>query len=80
MGKRREERAEKQKKKPKKERLIEVKWLTEEWEIWDKEKEAAKLEADAKKLVLEKFHKCYGTLWTGTIFIFFFFFFYFLTL
>jgi len=57
VGKRREERAEKQKKKPKKERLVEVKRLTEEWEIWDKEEEAAKSEADAKKLVPEKFHK-----------------------
>jgi len=57
VGKRREERAEKQKKKPKKERRMEVKRLTEEWEIWDKEEEAAKSEADVKKLVLEKFHK-----------------------
>ena len=29
----------------------------QEWEIWKKEEEAAKLEAEAKKLVLEKFHK-----------------------
>jgi len=29
----------------------------EEWEIWDKEEEAAKLEAEARKLVPEKFHQ-----------------------
>jgi len=29
----------------------------EEWEIWDEEEEAAKLEAEARKLVLEKFHR-----------------------
>ena len=29
----------------------------EEWEIWDEEEEAAKSEAEAKKLVSEKFHK-----------------------
>ena len=31
--------------------------MAEEWEIWDKEEETAKLEAEAKKLVLEKFHQ-----------------------
>jgi len=29
----------------------------EEWEIWDKEEEAAKLEVEARKLVPEKFHQ-----------------------
>jgi len=29
----------------------------EEWEIWDEEEETAKSEAEAKKLVLEKFHR-----------------------
>ena len=29
----------------------------EEWEIWDEEEEAVKSEAEAKKLVLEKFHE-----------------------
>jgi len=29
----------------------------EEWEIWNEEKEAAKLEVEAKRLVPEKFHK-----------------------
>ena len=37
---------------------MEVKRVAEEWEIWDDEEEAeARLEAEAKKLVLEKFHK-----------------------
>jgi len=37
--------------------MIEVKRVVEEWEIWDEEEEAAKLEAEAKKLVLEKFYR-----------------------
>ena len=36
---------------------MEVKRMAEKWEIWDEEEEAAKSEADAKKLVPEKFHK-----------------------
>jgi len=36
--------------------MVEVKKVVEEWEIWDEE-EAAKSEMEAKKLVLEKFHK-----------------------
>ena len=36
---------------------MEVRKVVEEWKIWDKEEEAAKSEAEAKKLVLEKFHK-----------------------
>jgi len=56
-GRKREERANKQKKKQKKERMMEVKRMAEEWEIWDEEEETAKSEADAKKLVPEKFHK-----------------------
>jgi len=57
-GKRREEKAEKQKRrKLKRERTIEVKRLAEEWEIWDEEEEAAKSEAEAKKLVPEQFHR-----------------------
>jgi len=56
-GRKREERANKQKKKQKKKRTMEVKRIAEEWEIWDEEEEAAKSEADAKKLVPEKFHK-----------------------
>jgi len=57
-GKRREEKAEKQKKrKLKRERTMEVKRVAEEWEIWNEEEEAAKSEAEAKKLVPEKFHR-----------------------
>jgi len=57
-GKKREEKAKKQeKKKPKKERMMEVKRIAEEWEIWDEEEEAAKSEAEAKKLVSERFHR-----------------------
>ena len=36
---------------------MEVKKVAEEWEIWDEEEEAAKSEAEAKKLVPEKFHR-----------------------
>ena len=36
---------------------MEVRKVVKEWEIWDKEEEAAKLEEEAKKLVLAKFHK-----------------------
>ena len=31
--------------------------MAEEWEIWDEEEEAIKLEEEAKRLVLEKFHE-----------------------
>ena len=36
--------------------MVEVKRVAEEWEIWDKEEEAAKSETEAKKMVPEKFH------------------------
>jgi len=36
---------------------MEVKKIAKEWEIWDKEKETAKSEKKAKKLVPERFHK-----------------------
>jgi len=36
---------------------MEVKKVVEEWEIWDEEEETAKSEVEAKKLVLEKFHR-----------------------
>jgi len=55
-GKRRKEKAE-QKKKQKKKKMIEVKRVAEKWEIWDEEEEAAKSEAEAKKLVPERFHR-----------------------
>jgi len=50
-------REEKEKKKQKKGKKVEVKKVTKEWEIWNEEKEAAKSEAEAKKLVPERFHK-----------------------
>jgi len=53
--KRREEK--KKRKKQKKGRTVEVRKVAEEWEIWDEEGEAVKLEAEAKKLVPEKFHR-----------------------
>jgi len=36
---------------------MEVKKVTENWEIWDEEEEAAKSEEEAKKLVTERFYK-----------------------
>jgi len=36
---------------------VEVRKVVKEWEIWNEEEEAAKSEAEAKKLVPEKFHK-----------------------
>jgi len=47
----------KKKKKQKKGKTVEVRKVAEEWEIWDEEEEAVKFEAEAKKLVPEKFHK-----------------------
>jgi len=37
--------------------MIEVKKVVKEWEICDKEEEAARSEEEAKKLVPEKLHK-----------------------
>jgi len=54
-GRRREEKE--KKRKQKKEKTIEVKKIAEEWEIWDEEEEAAKLEVEAKKMVPEKYHQ-----------------------
>jgi len=57
-GKKKEKKAERQKKrKSKRKRIIEVKRIAEEWEIWDEEEDAAKSEAEAKKLVPEQFHR-----------------------
>ena len=36
---------------------MEVKKIVEEWEIWNKEEEAAKLQEKAKKLVSSRFYK-----------------------
>ena len=54
-GKKQEEKD--KKKKQKKGKMVEVKKVVEEWEIWNEEEEAAKSEMEAKKLVPEKFHK-----------------------
>jgi len=54
-GRKREKK--KKKKKQKKERAMEVRKIVEEWEIWDEEEEVAKSEAEARKLVPEKFHE-----------------------
>jgi len=54
-GRKKEEKE--KKRKQKKRRTMEVKKVAEEWEIWDEEEEAARLEAEAKKLVPEKFHR-----------------------
>ena len=54
-GKKREER-EKQKETGKG-KINKGEKVAEEWKIWDEEEEAARLEAEAKKLVLEKFHR-----------------------
>jgi len=53
---RKEEKEKERKKKQKKEKTVEVRKVVEEWEIWEEEKEAAKSEIEAKKLVPEKFH------------------------
>ena len=53
--KRKEEK--KKKKKQKKGKTMEARKVAEEWEIWNGEEEAAKSEAEAKKLVPEKFHE-----------------------
>ena len=45
------------KKKQKKGKMVEVRKVIEEWEIWEEEEEAAKSEAEAKKLVPERFHE-----------------------
>ena len=37
--------------------MVEVKKVAEEWEMWDEEEKAARLEVEAKKLVPENFHK-----------------------
>ena len=38
-------------------KMVEVKKVAEEWEIWDEEEEAARSEAEAKRFVPEKFHQ-----------------------
>jgi len=55
VEKRKEEKE--KKKKQKKGKTVEVRKVVEEWEIWEEEEEVAKSEAEAKKLVPEKFHE-----------------------
>jgi len=59
-GKKREE---KKKKKTKKRKMMEIKKIVEEWEIWDEEEEAERSEAEAKKLVPERFHEWIKVFW-----------------
>ena len=47
----------KEKEKLKNKRTIDVKKVAEELEIWNEEKEMAKSEEEAKKLVSQRFHK-----------------------
>ena len=58
-GSRKKERGKREEKEEetKKGKTVEVRKVAEEWEIWDEEEEAAKSDAEAKKLVPEKFHK-----------------------
>ena len=56
-GSREKERGEREGEKQKKGKPVEVRKIAEEWEIWDEEEEAAKSEAEARKLVPEKFHR-----------------------
>ena len=55
--KKREKREKEKKKKQKKGKTMEVRKVVEEWEIWDEEEEVVKSEGEAKRLVLEKFHR-----------------------
>ena len=48
---------EREKRKLKERKTVEVKRVAEEWKIWDKKEEAARSEEEAKKLVPEKFHR-----------------------
>ena len=45
------------KKKKKRSKTMDIKKVVEEWEIWDEGEEVARLEKEAKKLVLEQFHR-----------------------
>ena len=55
VEKRKEEKE--KKKKQKKGKTVEVRKVVEKWEIWDEKEEVAKSEAEAKKLVPEKFYE-----------------------
>jgi len=47
----------KKKKKQKRGKMVEIRKVVEEWEIWEEKEQAAKSKEEAKKLVPEKFHK-----------------------
>ena len=55
VGRKREEKD--KRKKQKKGKIVEVRKVAEEWEIWDEEEEVAKSEAEVKNLVPERFHR-----------------------
>ena len=54
---RKQRKKKREKKKPRKENTIEVKRLAKKWEIWDKDEEAVKSEAEAMGLVSKYFYK-----------------------
>jgi len=56
-ARKKQEEKEEQRKKQKKEKMIDVKRVAKKWDIWDEEEEVAKSEAEAKKMVLKKFHQ-----------------------
>ena len=53
----REKREEWEMKREKGRKTVEIKRIVEEWEIWDEEEEAARLEEEVRKLVPKKFHQ-----------------------
>ena len=55
VEKRKEEKE--KKKKQKKGKTVEIRKVVEEWKIWNEKEEAARSEAEVKKLVPERFHK-----------------------
>ena len=55
--KRREKENQKKKKKTKENGIVEIKRVTEEWEILDEKEKTTKSEVETKKLVPERFHK-----------------------
>ena len=55
--KRRKKRWKRNEKRGKKEKMMEVKRVAEEWEIWDEEKKMAKSEEETKRLVPKRFYK-----------------------
>jgi len=54
---RKQKKKERKKEKTKESRMINVKKVAEEWEIWNKEEEAARSEEEVKKLIPKQYHK-----------------------